>query len=266
MVESHKGRPTKIEGNPQHPASLGATDVFTQAAILDLYDPDRAQTITYRSEIRAWGKFLSDMVVAAEPEGPAGSGAPVPDRTDHVPVARRVAGNDPARKTRRRSGISGIRSPATAHGCATGSPTNVIYHFDKADVVVSLDSDFLACGPGCVRYQKDFAARRRVTDDRKAMNRFYAIESTPTLTGAKADHRLVLKAGEIEGFARQLSGSLGAGSGSSPAESRVPSPAERRRGEVGGGGRQGSSGAPRAHRWWSPAITSRRRCTRPRTR
>ena len=117
--------------------------------------------------------------------------------------------------------------PVTRDGArlATGSPTNVIYHFDKADVVVSLDADFLASGPGCVRYQKDFASRRRVTDDRKEMNRFYAIESTPSLTGAKADHRLVLKAGEIEGFARQLSGSLGAGSGSSPSpESRVPSP------------------------------------------
>ena len=106
-----------------------------------------------------------------------------------------------------------------AHALATGSPTNVIYHFDKADVVVSLDADFLASGPGCVRYQKDFAARRRVTDDRKEMNRVYAIESTPSLTGAKADHRLVLRSGEIEGFARELAGFVGAGPGGS-----TPSP------------------------------------------
>ena len=69
-------------------------------------------------------------------------------------------------------------------------------HFDKADLVVSLDSDFLSGGPAAVRYSKDFATRRRVTDDRKEMHRFYAVESTPTLTGAKADHRLALAAAE----------------------------------------------------------------------
>ena len=64
LVESHMGRPTKIEGNPEHPASLGATDAFTQAAVLGLYDPDRAQTVTYRGEVRPWGAFLSAMQTA----------------------------------------------------------------------------------------------------------------------------------------------------------------------------------------------------------
>ncbi|MEP6919235.1 MAG: hypothetical protein ABJC89_26570, partial [Acidobacteriota bacterium] len=100
------------------------------------------------------------------------------------------------------------RVGGTPGGATAGAP---IYHFDKADVVLTLDSDFLACGPGSVRYQKDFAARRRVTTERREMNRLYAIESTPSLTGTKADHRLVLKAGEIEGFARQLAAGLGAG-------------------------------------------------------
>ena len=59
LVESHMGRPTKIEGNPDHPASLGAADSFTQAALLDLYDPDRAKTVTYRGEVRSWSNFLT---------------------------------------------------------------------------------------------------------------------------------------------------------------------------------------------------------------
>jgi molybdopterin-containing oxidoreductase family iron-sulfur binding subunit len=216
LVESHMGRPTKIEGNPQHPASLGATDAITQASILDLYDPDRAQTNTFRSEIRPWGAFLSDMQVAARNQK-ARQGAGLRFLTGPITspsLAEMLAGilaEHPQARWHQ-------YDPITRDGArlAAGSPTHVIYHFDKADVVVSLDADFLASGPGCVRYQKDFAARRRVTDDRKEMNRFYAIESTPSLTGAKADHRLVLKAGEIEGFARQLAASVGAGPAGSP--------------------------------------------------
>src|SRR4029078_11190404 len=102
----------------------------------------------------------------------------------------------------------------------TGAPAEPIYHFDKADVIVALDADVLTCGPGTVRYQKDFAGRRRVTDDKKEMSRLYAIESTPTLTGVKADHRLALKAGDIEAFGRQL-----AGRGRAPAPSGAASAA-----------------------------------------
>ena len=170
------------------------------------------------------------------PEGAAGSGAPVPDRTDHVPVARRADGDGPRRLPAGASGISTI--PITRDGArmarrrppgATRSTTSTRPTWSS-----SLDADFLTCGPGSVRYQKDFAARRRVTDERKEMNRLYAIESTPSLTGAKADHRLALKAGEIEGFARQLAASVGSGHRAAPGpESRRPDPDRRRRGEVG---------------------------------
>ena len=92
---------------------------------------------------------------------------------------------------------------------AAGRPGETVYHFDKADVILSLDADFLACGPGSVRYTRDFADRRRVSEEQKTMNRLYAVESTPSLTGAKADHRLPMRASDVEGFARQIAAAVG---------------------------------------------------------
>jgi molybdopterin-containing oxidoreductase family iron-sulfur binding subunit len=123
----------------------------------------------------------------------------------------------------------GLHVSAARAGAAGG---DALFHFDKAAVVVSLDSDFLSCGPGSIRYQKDFASARRVTDERKEMNRLYAIESTPSLTGTKADHRLVLKAGEIEVFARTLAAAIGAGGGQAPPPSAA-----------------GAQGAPDTAKW-----------------
>jgi len=217
LVESHMGRPTKIEGNPQHPASLGATDAITQAAVLDLYDPDRARTLTHRGEIRPWSAFLTAMQAeTARQKARQGAGlrflsGPITSPSLAEMMATILAENPQARWHQ--------YDPVTRDGArigtqqAAGAPAHAIYHLAKADVVVSLDADFLTCGPGSVRYQKDFAARRRVTDERKEMSRFYAIESTPSLTGAKADHRLALQAGAIEGFTRELAGSVGAGPG-----------------------------------------------------
>jgi len=206
LVESHMGRPTKIEGNPEHPASLGATDAITQAAILGLYDPDRAKTVTGAGEVQAYGSFLGAVSSAAgrqKAKGGAGLrflSGPVTSPSLAELMATVLASFPQARWHQ--------YDPISRDGIA-----DAIYHFDKADVIVSLDADFLTCGPGSVRYQKDFSARRRVTDDRKELNRLYAVESTPSLTGAKADHRLALKAGDIENFARELAGHVGAGPG-----------------------------------------------------
>ena len=213
LVESHMGHPTKIEGNPEHQASLGATDIFAQAAILGLYDPDRATAVTNHAEIKAWGSFLSAMLsTVSRQKARQGAGlrfltGPVTSPTFSEMMAT-VLGSLPQAKWHQYDPISsnGARTAALAAG-GNSAP---IYHFDKADVVVSLDADFLTCGPGSVRYQKDFAAHRRISEERKEMSRVYAIESTPSLTGAKADHRLAMKAGEIEGFGRQLAGVVGA--------------------------------------------------------
>ena len=208
LVESHMGRPTKIEGNPDHPASLGGTDAITQAAVLDVYDPDRAQTLTFRGEVRPWGSFVTAVQNGLNAQrARQGAGlrfltAPVtsPSLSEMMTT---ILSEFPRARWHQYDAVT--RPGARAAGDAP------IYHFDRADVVVALDADFLGCGPGHVRYVRDFAERRRVMDDRKQMNRLYAIESTPTLTGAKADHRLPLAASDIEGFARQLASALGAG-------------------------------------------------------
>ena len=209
LVESHMGRPTKIEGNPDHPASLGATDAITQAVILSLYDPDRAQTVTYRGEVRPWSTFVGALQAAAlQQKVRQGVGL----RFLTGPITSPSLAELMATVLRDYPKAQWHQyDPVGRDGARQASPANdAIYHFDKADVIVTLDADVLSCGPGAVRYARDFADRRRVTDEHKAMNRLYAIESTLSLTGTKADHRLSMRAGDVESFARQLAGAVGA--------------------------------------------------------
>ena len=216
LVESHMGRPTKIEGNPDHPASMGAADSFTQGEILNLYDPDRARAVTERGEVRTWGQFLTaaqQALSAQKAQGGAGVRfltGPITSPSVADLLSSILTDNPRARWHQ--------FDPTGIHG-VVGANGRPIYHFDKADVIVSLDADFIGGGQGSVRYQRDFATRRRFTDDRKEMNRLYAIESTPTLTGAKADHRLTVKAAEVESIARELGASIGGGAAAAPGAS-----------------------------------------------
>jgi MoCo/4Fe-4S cofactor protein with predicted Tat translocation signal len=218
LAKSNEGRPTKLEGNPDHPGSRGTTDVFAQASLLDLYDPDRSQTLTFREEIRPWSGFLDDIKRALDSaRARQGAGlrfltetvtsptlaAQLKDIFKEMPQAR-LHQYEPA-------GRDGARGGAML---AFGQPVNTIYRFDQADRVFSIDSDFLACGPGSLTYARDFIARRKVEGERRDMNRLYAIETTLTNTGAKADHRLALRPSEIEGFVRAVAVALGVNLGS----------------------------------------------------
>ena len=228
LIESHEGRPTKVEGNPQHSASMGSTDAFTQASILTLYDPDRAKTLLYRGEVRGWGDFLTAVKNAlADQKAKQGAGLRFLSETITSPSVGEqitlIQQQYPQAKWHQWDPVGRHGGRAVAQQAA-GFAADPIYHFDKADIVVTLDADFFACGPASVRYARDFAARRREGVDAegegaaaKPMNRLYAIESTPSLTGAKADHRLPLRASEIEAAARALSGQGGGGSFSNAA-------------------------------------------------
>ena len=214
LVESHLGRPTKVEGNPEHPASLGATDTLAQASVLDLYDPDRSQTLTYLGDIRPWSGFLGaarEALALQVPKAGAGlrflTGATTsPTLADQF---RTVLQKFPAAKWHRYEPI-GRHATLTGARQAFGQPVHTYYQLANADVILSLDADFLGSGPAGVRYAADFASRRRVRGSQTAMNRLYVVESAATPTGAKADHRLPLRASDIEAFAAAVAAGVGA--------------------------------------------------------
>ncbi len=213
LVESHMGRPTKVEGNPDHPASLGGTDAFAQAAILDLYDPDRSQTLTYLGEIRPWNAFLAAMRQTAESLPPAqGEGLRILTETVSSPT---LAGQveDLLRELPRARwhqwepvGRDNERAGAML---AFGEALQVHHDLEKADVVVSLDADFIGSGPANLRLIRQYADRRRAMAGGAAPNRLYVVESTPSLTGAQAEHRLPVRAADVETFARALAAGVG---------------------------------------------------------
>ena len=213
LVESNMARPTKVEGNPDHPGSLGATDAFSQAAILGLWDPDRSQAEIHDGRIGSWAEFQDELLTAlAAEKGNGGSGVRLltpsitsPTLGDQIKTFLKAY---PSAKWVQYESVTrdNVREGAKR---AFGEPANTVYRLDEADVVLALDSDFLTCGPGCVRYARDFSKKRRVDGPEPKMNRLYAVESTPTNTGAMADHRLRMRASDVEGFARALAQALG---------------------------------------------------------
>ena len=211
LVESHLGRPTKIEGNPEHPVRLGGTDVFAQASLLGLYDPDRSQTITYLGDVRSWSALVEAI------RGPLnvqktlqGAGIRILTQTISSPTLadqlRGVLKIYPQAKWQVYEPVNRDNVLAGAQ-MAFGQPVETQYKLENADVIVSLDADFLYAGfPGFTRYAREYATRRNPDAN---MNRLYVVESTPSSTGVKADNRLPLRAVEIEGFARALATAIG---------------------------------------------------------
>ena len=206
LVESHLGRPTKIEGNDQHPASMGGTDIFTQASLLCLYDPDRSQTVNSMGDVRSWQGFLSAIrgPLSAQ-KSLQGAGIRILTTTISSPtLADQIRNFQKLYPQAKWHVYEPVNRDNALEGAkmAFGQPVETRYDFSKADVIVSLDADFLSAGfPGNVKYIRDFAARRNPD---APMNRLYVIESTPSATGAKADHRLPLPASMIQRFARLM--------------------------------------------------------------
>jgi MoCo/4Fe-4S cofactor protein with predicted Tat translocation signal len=166
LATSHLGRPTKIDGNPDHPGSLGASDYFQQASILTMYDPDRAQSVTNKYLISSWISFQGELAARRE-QALVSKGDGLRILTETITSPTLTAGINgilremPGAKWHQYEAC-GRHSAYKGAVLAFGKPVNTIYHFDQADVVVSLDADFLACGPGNLRHARHFADKRRV--------------------------------------------------------------------------------------------------------
>lgn len=213
LAESHMGRPTKIEGNPQHPASLGGTDALAQASVLSLYDPDRSQTVLHQARISTWDAFLAAMTHEMEAQrSRQGAGLRILTETVTSPTLaaqiRALLQKFPSAQWHPYEPI-GLDNLHAGARLAFGEPVNTLYRFDRAKAILALDADFLSSWPGSVRYAHDLMEGRRVRKDRLHMSRLYVVESTPTLAGALADHRWPLRASQVEGFARAVAGALG---------------------------------------------------------
>jgi MoCo/4Fe-4S cofactor protein with predicted Tat translocation signal len=211
LVESHLGRPTKIEGNPEHPASLGSTDAAMQASVLTLYDPDRSQTVTRDGNINGWGAFITALTAARDSAATKkGAGFRILTGTVTSPTLgaqlQAFLMEFPEAKWHQYEpcGRHSARAGAIA---AFGKSVNTLYRFDRADVIVSLDSDFLcSTTPGSLRYARDYSARRRAAAESSTISppRLYVAENSPSITGGMADHRFRMTSAAVADFAAAI--------------------------------------------------------------
>jgi MoCo/4Fe-4S cofactor protein with predicted Tat translocation signal len=213
VVTSWEGHPTKIEGNDEHPISLGATNVFMQASLLDLYDPDRAQAVTHGEEVSSWGQFLSVLTGAMRTQkAKRGAGLRILSETPSSPTLisqmEGVLKEFPEARWHRYQPINRDNVYEGAR-LAVGRPVETHYAFDQAEVILSLDSDFLFSHPASLQYARKFADGRRVSGGSKKMNRLYVIESAPSITGSIAEHRLAVRPEEVQTLAAAIAGALG---------------------------------------------------------
>lgn len=261
LVESHMGRPTKIEGNPLHPSvppcsaqpdgpmRFGACDIFAQASVLSLYDPNRAQTVTRRGHVGTWGELFAAleerMRVHRDRDG---AGLHLLTETITSPTQAALLESllkqhpgavwrqwEPCNWDNRREGMAWVFPEAP-----NLAPQ---YDLSRADVILSLDADFLAAGPGHLRMARQFAARRSVdyieqrqVDRRLRPNRLYVVECTPSITGASADHALRVAPHALVDAVIELARRLDV--------------------DIGGDARDAASDVPRRWRTWLDALAA----------
>lgn len=226
LAESHMGRPTMVEGNPSHPDSLGALDYLRQASLLTLYDPDRSQVVLHKKEISTFDGFVLAATAALDSQrATKGAGLRVLTETVTSPsLARQIREflkdfpqavwhqYEPAHPHAAKAGLKR----------AFGRDVSVRHHVGKADVILSLDDDFLSAAGGSLSAARGFGIRREpLQEDKRPMNRLYAVEATLTVTGASADHRLPLRSQDVAAFAQGLARRLGVGGVGEPSAAVV---------------------------------------------
>src|ERR1700728_314593 len=220
LIKSDAYRPIKVDGNPEHPYVMGGSDPITQATLLDMYDPDRSQRILYRGEPRTWPAFLAAYrSMLADKKASGGQGLYFLSATVTSPTLaaqwQTAQKNYPQAKFVQYDAVNRDSHYAAAKQ-AFGEFADAQYRLDQADVIVSLDADFLggAQFPGFHKLSRDYANKRKLAGTQE-MNRLYVVESVTTATGFKAEHRLAVKPSEVAAFAAALANAVGAGSAAS---------------------------------------------------
>ncbi len=226
ILKSHEGRPTKVEGNELHPSSGGASGVWAQSSILDLYDPDRSKTVRFGDQASSWNDFVSawtegDLAPAADGAGLAVLAEPSSSPTllrlksallERYPQARWVTWQPVSDENADR----GLES-------AAGDHFHALFHLDAAQVLLSLDSDFLSTEGDSVRNLRGYAKGRRVGDNGASeMLRHYAVDGVHSVTSANADHRLRVQSGRVAAFVARLGHALAAHGLELPLDGGVP--------------------------------------------
>jgi MoCo/4Fe-4S cofactor protein with predicted Tat translocation signal len=220
LVKTDAYRPIKVDGNPEHPVNRGSSDPISQGSLLDLYDPDRSQRVINRGEVREFAAFLAVFrAMLADKKASGGAGLYILSDTVTSPSLaaqwKAAQQNYPNAKWVQWDPVN-RDSAYSASKTAFGDYYDAQYRLQGADVIVSLDADFLSgiTHPGFHRLAADYASRRKLTDPSISMNRLYAVESAPSTTGFTAEHRLALKPSDIAPFAAALAAAVGAGGGS----------------------------------------------------
>ncbi|CAN5859069.1 hypothetical protein BH23PLA1_BH23PLA1_10910 [soil metagenome] len=212
LIESHEGRPTKAEGNPLHPASLGTTDPFAQAEPLSLYDAERSQAITRNNRPSSWNDFqLAAVNLFNQQRASGGAGLRILTGTITSPTLaheiRLLLEDLPEARWHQYEPVHRDHARLGAL-MAFGEDVQPRYDVEKADVILTLDADFLGSGPSHLPATQGFA-NRRDPDHEAGLNRLYVVECMLTTAGAKADHRLPMAAGRIADFALALAREVG---------------------------------------------------------
>ena len=217
IVESHEGRPTKIEGNPAHPSTLGASSSRVQASVLGLYDPDRSQSVALKGEKKSWNDFVAAWKALAKAHAAdGGGGLAVLSESFSSPTRARLMADLKAKYPKAQwatydavsdeNRLAGLKQ-------AAGRDVDLMLRFDRASVILCLDADPLLTDPEMIRHARGFATGRHAAE---AMNRLYAVEGVFSLTGAMADHRLRLESRQIAPFVAALAARLGAAGATAP--------------------------------------------------
>ncbi|MEQ9824397.1 MAG: TAT-variant-translocated molybdopterin oxidoreductase [Puniceicoccaceae bacterium] len=214
IVESHQGRPTKVEGNPSFTRYRGATDAFTQASVLDLYDPDRLKRCQRgsnrmsRPEVLDFLKNKSDAIVAA-----GGKGVAILAEPSSSPARAQLVAELQAKAPEllwaeyEAVPTQGLEAASQRY---LSKRMRAVHHLDRAKRVLSLDADFMGLEPDAIGLNRSYAKARKVRSAKEAakMNRLYCVESNLTLTGAAADHRLRLSSSQIDVLTAQIASML----------------------------------------------------------